>query len=315
MVAPAAGVRSRAGDGQPAGPGAVQDVLVGHRRPGRRSPSPGQQFGISVPARTCTPAPTPTAAIYLPGAVGTTSTVKTEVTSQQNMTGFAKAGHHRPQRHDRVRAPSPEGVILFESPSGGIQLEWDSDGGDYINSVTPPNGTIPESLPVWLRTGRATAPAYTGYYSYDGSDWLTVGTRHRARPGRHAGRRHVRDLARRRVARAGRVQRLQRAPAPRSRRRWPPLRGGGGRRTRSPAAPWWPVLLDLLGRREGRLRRRGRHADVQRRDRAQRRHLPGDHRLLRRLGHRPAGHDQRERRRAADPVVHPDRQLHARSAP
>jgi hypothetical protein len=45
----------------------------------------------------------------------------------------------------------------------------------YITSVTPPNGTNPESLPVWLELVRNGA-SYTGYYSYDGQDWLTVGT-------------------------------------------------------------------------------------------------------------------------------------------
>jgi hypothetical protein len=70
---------------------------------------------------------------------------------------------------------TPEGVVLFESPSGGIQLEWDSNGGTYIDSVTPPNQTIPQSLPVWLSLTR-NGDAYTGYYSFDGTDWLTVGT-------------------------------------------------------------------------------------------------------------------------------------------
>jgi alpha-galactosidase len=41
--------------------------------------------------------------------------------------------------------------------------------------VTPPNGTIPESLPVWLELVR-NGTSYTGYYSFDGTSWLTVGT-------------------------------------------------------------------------------------------------------------------------------------------
>jgi len=90
------------------------------------------------------------------------------------MTGFAKAGVM--VRNDITGSgTSPEGVILFESPSGGIQLEWDNNSGNFINSVTPPNGTIPQSLPVWLELQRSGA-TYTGYYSYDGKDWLTVGS-------------------------------------------------------------------------------------------------------------------------------------------
>jgi alpha-galactosidase len=41
--------------------------------------------------------------------------------------------------------------------------------------VTPPNGTNPELLPVWLELVRNGA-SYTGYYSFDGTDWLTVGS-------------------------------------------------------------------------------------------------------------------------------------------
>ncbi|HEY3956298.1 MAG TPA: NEW3 domain-containing protein [Streptosporangiaceae bacterium] len=112
-------------------------------------------------------------AIYQPGVVSGSSTVQTEVTSQQNMTGYAKAGLI--VRNDMTGSGStPEGVILFESPSGGIQFEWDSNG-DSIDSVTPPNGTIPDTLPVWLKLVRNGA-VYTGYYSTDGSTWQTVGS-------------------------------------------------------------------------------------------------------------------------------------------
>ena len=94
--------------------------------------------------------------------------------STTSLTGYGKAGII--VRNDMTGSgSSPEGVILFASPSGGIQLEWDSNGGDNITSVTPPNETIPESTPVWLELVR-NGSSYTGYYSYDGSDWLTVGS-------------------------------------------------------------------------------------------------------------------------------------------
>ncbi|MGH3410648.1 MAG: CBM35 domain-containing protein, partial [Streptosporangiaceae bacterium] len=134
----------------------------------------GQQFGISGGGADLWTDADAYSAIYEPGAAGTTAAIETEVTAQQDMTGFAKAGIM--VRNDMTGSgSSPEGVILFESPSGGIQLEWDSDGGDTINSVSPPNGTIPESLPVYLELVRDDG-SYTGYYSYDGADWLTVGT-------------------------------------------------------------------------------------------------------------------------------------------
>lgn len=134
----------------------------------------GQEFGISGAGADVYTGADAYSAIYLPGAVGNTATVETEVTSQQNMNGYAKAGIM--VRNDIAGSgTTPEGVILFESPSGGIQLEWDDNGGIYIDSVTPPNGTIPESLPVWLELIR-NGSTYKGYYSFDGSDWLSVGS-------------------------------------------------------------------------------------------------------------------------------------------
>jgi hypothetical protein len=133
------------------------------------------QFGISGAGADLYSGSDSYSAIYLPGAVGATATIETEVTSQQNMTGFAKAGII--VRNDMTGSgTTPEGVILLESPSGGIQLQWDNNGGTHVNSVTPANGTVPESLPVYLMLQRTGSSTYTGYYSYDGDDWLTVGS-------------------------------------------------------------------------------------------------------------------------------------------
>ncbi|HUN38248.1 MAG TPA: NEW3 domain-containing protein [Trebonia sp.] len=134
----------------------------------------GQELGISGAGADLYSGTDAYSTIYQPGAVGSTASITTEVTSQQNMTGYAKAGII--VRNDMTGSGStPEGVILFESPSGGIQLEWDNNSGDYVNSVTPPNGTNPELLPVWLDLVRD-GSTYTGYYSFDGTSWLTVGS-------------------------------------------------------------------------------------------------------------------------------------------
>jgi alpha-galactosidase len=134
----------------------------------------GQQFGISGAGADLFTGTDAYSTIYQKGAVGSAATITTEVTSQQNMSGYAKAGII--VRNDMTASGTgPEGVILFESPSGGIQLQWNDNSGTYIDQVTPANGTIPESLPVWLRLVR-NGSSYTGYYSFDGSDWLTVGT-------------------------------------------------------------------------------------------------------------------------------------------
>jgi Alpha galactosidase A/Alpha galactosidase C-terminal beta sandwich domain/NPCBM-associated, NEW3 domain of alpha-galactosidase/Carbohydrate binding module (family 35) len=134
----------------------------------------GQQFGISGAGADLYTGTDAYSTIYLKGAVGSAATIETEVTSQQNMSGYGKAGIL--VRNDMTASGTgPEGVVLFESPGGGIQLEWDDNGGTYIDQVTPANGTIPESLPVWLELVR-NGSSYTGYYSFDGSDWLTVGS-------------------------------------------------------------------------------------------------------------------------------------------
>ncbi|HEY6498867.1 MAG TPA: NEW3 domain-containing protein [Streptosporangiaceae bacterium] len=134
----------------------------------------GSEFGISGAGAGLYTGDDDYSTIYQKGAVGSTATVSTEVSAQQNLTGYGKAGLL--VRNDiTASGQAPEGVILFESPSGGIQLEWNDNGGTYIDNVTPANGTIPASLPVWLRLVRD-GSSYTGYYSLDGSDWLAVGT-------------------------------------------------------------------------------------------------------------------------------------------
>lgn len=113
-------------------------------------------------------------AIYQHDVLGTTSTVQTEVSSVQGLSGFGKTGILVRDAIDQANA-APEGIILYVSPDGGIQMEWDSNGGEWINSVTPANGTIPMTTPVHLRLVRD-ADSYTGYYSTDGSNWTKIGT-------------------------------------------------------------------------------------------------------------------------------------------
>jgi hypothetical protein len=134
----------------------------------------GQEFGISGAGADLFSGTDAYSTIYLPGAAASTSTIGTKLTSVSNLTGYGKAGII--VRNDMTGSgTSPEGVVLFASPSGGIQMEWDSNGGTNVNSVTPPNGTTPESTPLYLELVRS-GSSYTGYYSYDDSDWLQVGT-------------------------------------------------------------------------------------------------------------------------------------------
>jgi hypothetical protein len=134
----------------------------------------GDHFGVSGAGADLFSGTDAYTSTYLRGAVGDTSTVETQVVSHQNLTGYGKAGII--VRNDMTASGTgPEGVILFVSPSGGIQLEWDNNGGTHINSVTPPNGTIADRVPVRLKLIR-NGSAYAGYYSTDGRAWTLVGT-------------------------------------------------------------------------------------------------------------------------------------------
>jgi hypothetical protein len=113
--------------------------------------------------------------IYQPAAVTAGSTVETEVTAQSGMSGYAKAGIIV-RNSMTASGTGTEGVILYESPSGGIQLEWDGNSGTSIDSVTPANGTIADTVPVYLRLAVAAGGVYTGSYSLDGTTWTQVGT-------------------------------------------------------------------------------------------------------------------------------------------
>lgn len=132
----------------------------------------GQKFAIDGAGSDLFSGTDQYSTIYQKGLVGNASTVQTEVTGQQNMSGYAKAGIM--VRNDITGSgTTPEGVLLFESPSGGIQMEWDNNAGEYINSVQPANGTIPDTLPVWLKLVK-NGSAFTGYYSTDGQSWTQV---------------------------------------------------------------------------------------------------------------------------------------------
>jgi hypothetical protein len=134
----------------------------------------GDTFGVSGAGPDLYAGTDTYSAVYLPAAVGPDSTVRTEVTRTQALSGYGKAGIM--VRDDLTASGTgPEGVILYVSPSGGIQLEWNDNGGHYIDAVSPPNGSIAPVVPVWLTLRRA-GDTYTGYYSTDGSTWKTVGS-------------------------------------------------------------------------------------------------------------------------------------------
>ena len=133
----------------------------------------GDQLGVSGAGGDIYSSNDAYTTVYQPGAVGPTATVQTQLVSRQNTAGYSKAGII--VRNDMTGSGSePEGVILFTTPSGGIQFEWNGNGGTHITSVMPPNGTIADRVPVRLRLVRD-GSLYTGYYSTDGTTWSWIG--------------------------------------------------------------------------------------------------------------------------------------------
>jgi hypothetical protein len=134
----------------------------------------GQQFGIQGAGPDLWTGSDAYSTIYQPGSVSTNSTIETEVTGQANMSGYSKAGII--VRNSMTGSgTSPEGVILYESPSDGFQIGWDDNGGTVIDNQAPGINALPISLPAWLKLVRS-GSTYTGYYSTDDSTWTLVGT-------------------------------------------------------------------------------------------------------------------------------------------
>lgn len=134
----------------------------------------GDDFGISGAGNDLYSGSDDYTTIYQHAVVATGSTVQTELTSTADLSGYGKTGIIVRNAMDQAYT-APEGVILFASPSGGIQMEWDNNAGEWINAVAPPNGTVPMSTPVYLRLVRD-GSTYTGYYSTDASTWTLVGS-------------------------------------------------------------------------------------------------------------------------------------------
>jgi len=113
--------------------------------------------------------------IYLPGAAGPNMTAVAEITSQTDTSPYAKAGIM--VRNNITEAGnSPGYVILFVSPSHGFELEWDNNGGGFIDTGTPVGGTpTVTSYPSWVKLVKSGA-TFTGYWSTNGTTWNLVGT-------------------------------------------------------------------------------------------------------------------------------------------
>jgi alpha-galactosidase len=114
------------------------------------------------------------AAVYEPGAAGSSSIAQVTVTSDQ---GGGSAGGAGLIERDQMTAPAGSGpaVALFVGGNNTINMVWNTTGGPDVDSwLQVPGVYVPP--PVTLRLVR-TGNTFTGYYSTDrGATWRTADT-------------------------------------------------------------------------------------------------------------------------------------------
>ncbi|MFC1431471.1 DUF1349 domain-containing protein [Streptacidiphilus sp. N1-3] len=112
------------------------------------------------------------AALYQPGAAGTTHTTTVRVTGQTNTNPWAMAGLMI--RDNMTGSPGSLGyAALALTPGHGVSMLWDSDSSGYLDSVQ--SSATQVTAPVWLRLVR-NGNSLTGSYSTDDQAWTTVAT-------------------------------------------------------------------------------------------------------------------------------------------
>ena len=112
---------------------------------------------------------------FRPGSAASTSTVTTRVDSSTATNPWAKAGL---MVRSSITGSQVAGgyVVLAQTPTNGVALQWDGNGDGFLESVARAPGV---SGPVFLRLVRS-GSSFVGSYSMNGTSWTTVGT---ANPG------------------------------------------------------------------------------------------------------------------------------------
>ncbi len=113
-------------------------------------------------------------AIYSPKAAGPTSTITVEVTAQQAVDPWSKAG--LVLRDDVTGAGTAQGyAVLVVTPRNGVALQWqDAATPGYLDQMTQATDHSLKA-PIWLRMVRD-GSQLTGFYSTDGTAWTQVGS-------------------------------------------------------------------------------------------------------------------------------------------
>ena len=114
--------------------------------------------------------------VYQPAGLHDGTVAQVEITAQANTNAWAKAGIM--VRNDITdAAASPGFLILAEAPGHGYVVQWDANGDGRLDANSAPSneGLGTAAYPSWLRLVRS-GTSYTGYYSTDGTTWVTIAT-------------------------------------------------------------------------------------------------------------------------------------------
>ena len=113
-------------------------------------------------------------AIYSPAGAGPTSTITVEVTAQQAIDPWSKAG--LVVRDDVTAAGTAQGyAVLVVTPGNGVALQWqDAATPGYLDQMTQATDHSLKA-PIWLRLVR-NGSQLTGFYSKDAATWTQVGS-------------------------------------------------------------------------------------------------------------------------------------------
>ncbi|WP_405590152.1 NEW3 domain-containing protein [Streptomyces sp. NBC_01190] len=113
-------------------------------------------------------------ALYSPKAAGENATVTAQVTAQQAVDPWSKAGVVL--RDDLTAPGSSQGyAALVVTPGNGVSLQWqDAATPGYLDQLS---SSVDKSVkaPVWLRLQRS-GDQVSGSYSTDGTTWTQVGS-------------------------------------------------------------------------------------------------------------------------------------------
>jgi len=110
--------------------------------------------------------------IFKAASYSQNAVVKTRVAAINDTNAWAKSGVM--VRNDITKSGSSAGyAVVAVTGTNGVDFEWDANGDGYLDSSA--NVKVDRFRPIWVKLNRS-GNAYTASYSYDGANWVRVGS-------------------------------------------------------------------------------------------------------------------------------------------